>query len=83
MGGCEVRLGGHTEQVYTDEAGRYRVRWVPAKTVVGVPYDYADASATASTRSTRCGCGAREATEAFDSPHLQPRAITAAPSTRR
>ncbi|TGD75997.1 glycogen/starch/alpha-glucan phosphorylase [Mangrovimicrobium sediminis] len=34
----EVRLGGHTEQ-YTDENGRLRVRWVPAKIVLGIPYD--------------------------------------------
>jgi starch phosphorylase len=34
----EVKLGGHTEQ-YRDEHDRLRVRWVPHKTVVGVPYD--------------------------------------------
>jgi starch phosphorylase len=34
----EVKLGGHTEQ-YLDDYGRLRVRWVPAKTVKGVPYD--------------------------------------------
>ncbi len=34
----EVKLGGHTER-YTDEHGRIRVRWVPGKTVNGVPYD--------------------------------------------
>jgi starch phosphorylase len=34
----EVKLGGHTEQ-YKDEHDRLRVRWVPHKTVVGVPYD--------------------------------------------
>jgi glycogen phosphorylase len=34
----EVQLGGHTEQ-YVDDLGRRRVRWVPAKTVNGVPYD--------------------------------------------
>ncbi|MCB4769614.1 glycogen/starch/alpha-glucan phosphorylase [Ancylobacter sp. Lp-2] len=33
-----VSFGGHTEN-YTDEAGRYRVRWVPANQVKGVPYD--------------------------------------------
>lgn len=33
-----VSFGGHTES-YTDEAGRYRVRWVPAHQVKGVPYD--------------------------------------------
>jgi starch phosphorylase len=34
----EVKLGGHTEP-YTDEKGRYRVRWVPGRVVVGIPYD--------------------------------------------
>ncbi len=34
----EVQLGGHTEP-YTDERGRYRVRWVPERVVKGVAYD--------------------------------------------
>jgi len=34
----EVKLGGHTEP-YTDEHGRYRVRWVPERVVKGVAYD--------------------------------------------
>ena len=34
----EVKLGGYTE-TFVDERGRGRVRWVPAKVVVGVPYD--------------------------------------------
>ena len=34
----EVKLGGTTEQ-YVDERNRSRVRWVPHKTVIGVPYD--------------------------------------------
>jgi starch phosphorylase len=34
----EVKLGGHTEK-YRDEQDRLRVRWVPHKVVVGVPYD--------------------------------------------
>jgi starch phosphorylase len=33
-----VKFGGHTEG-YTDEQGRYRVRWVPFKVVKGIPYD--------------------------------------------
>jgi len=33
-----VRLRGHTEQ-YRDHTDRLRVRWVPGKVVVGVPYD--------------------------------------------
>jgi glycogen phosphorylase len=36
----EVKLGGHTEK-FVDDVGRLRVRWVPAKTVNGVPYDTA------------------------------------------
>ncbi len=34
----EVKLGGYTER-YLDEAGRDRSRWIPAKVVLGVPYD--------------------------------------------
>ena len=34
----EIKLGGHTER-YTDEEGRLRIRWVPAKIVNGIPYD--------------------------------------------
>jgi starch phosphorylase len=34
----DVRLGGYTEQ-YRDEQSRLRIRWVPNKVVVGVPYD--------------------------------------------
>ena len=33
-----VKFGGHTE-AYTDEAGSYRVKWVPAYAVQGIPYD--------------------------------------------
>ena len=35
---AEVKFGGHTER-FTDELGRVRVRWVPARVVNGVPYD--------------------------------------------
>jgi len=34
----EVKLGGSTEP-YTDHENRLRVRWVPNRVVVGVPYD--------------------------------------------
>ncbi|PZU97019.1 MAG: glycogen phosphorylase [Leptolyngbya sp.] len=34
----EVKLGGYTE-TYTDDQERYRVRWVPDREVLGVPYD--------------------------------------------
>ena len=34
----EVGFGGRTE-AYIDEQGRYRVRWIPDRTVMGTPYD--------------------------------------------
>lgn len=34
----EVKFGGYSE-AYTDEQGRYRVRWIPHQVVEGVPYD--------------------------------------------
>jgi glycogen phosphorylase len=34
----EVKFGGTTE-TYLDEHNRFRVRWVPHKIVIGVPYD--------------------------------------------
>jgi starch phosphorylase len=34
----EVKLGGRTES-YRDEQGRYRVRWIPARLVKGIPYE--------------------------------------------
>jgi starch phosphorylase len=34
----EVKLGGHTE-AWTDDQGRYRVRWVPQHVVQGIAYD--------------------------------------------
>jgi glycogen phosphorylase len=34
----EVKFGGHVDH-YVDEVGRFRARWVPATTVIGVPYD--------------------------------------------
>src|SRR5215470_4878990 len=34
----EVKLGGRTEG-WTDEHGRYRVRWIPERVVLGIPYD--------------------------------------------
>jgi starch phosphorylase len=33
----EVSFGGHTDH-YIDEAGAYRVRWMPGQTVMGEPY---------------------------------------------
>ncbi len=34
----EIKFGGHTE-VYHDEKGHYRSRWIPANSVIGIPYD--------------------------------------------
>jgi len=34
----DVKLGGRTEPYY-DEAGRYRMRWLPEKVVKGIAYD--------------------------------------------
>src|SRR5205823_4455131 len=34
----EVNFGGRTE-AWTDEGGRYRVRWIPQSVVKGVAYD--------------------------------------------
>ncbi|MBI3527910.1 MAG: glycogen/starch/alpha-glucan phosphorylase [Betaproteobacteria bacterium] len=34
----EIRLGGRTES-YVDEQGRFRSRWLPSQTVIGIPYD--------------------------------------------
>ena len=36
-----VGFGGHTEP-YTDENGRFRVRWIPARVVRGIAHDTAD-----------------------------------------
>ncbi|MGK7875776.1 MAG: glycogen/starch/alpha-glucan phosphorylase [Xenococcaceae cyanobacterium] len=34
----EVKFGGRT-QAYIDQKGRYRVRWIPERTILGTPYD--------------------------------------------
>lgn len=35
---CQVKLGGRTEP-YTDDKGRFRVRWIAERTINGVPYN--------------------------------------------
>lgn len=60
----EVKLGGYTEP-YADERGRYRVRWVPAKTVVGVPFDSPVLGYRVNTVNT-LRLWRADATEAFD-----------------
>jgi len=37
-GAIDVSFGGHTE-MYTDEAGNSRVRWIPGHVVKAIPYD--------------------------------------------
>ncbi|MEB3278631.1 MAG: glycogen/starch/alpha-glucan phosphorylase [Lyngbya sp.] len=34
----EVKYGGHTE-MYHDDKGHFRVRWIPSTTAIGIPYD--------------------------------------------
>ena len=35
---CDIGFGGHTE-VYQEEGGSQRVRWIPARVITGIPYD--------------------------------------------
>ena len=63
-----VNLGGHTEPYY-DEHGRYRVRWVPAIVIKGVPCD----TPVLGYRSKICNTlrlWKAEATESFDFPQF-------------
>lgn len=60
----EVRLGGHTEH-YADDRGYFRVRWVPEKTVMGVPFDSPIIGYRVNTVNT-LRLWRAEATEAFD-----------------
>ncbi|MBV9492572.1 MAG: glycogen/starch/alpha-glucan phosphorylase [Verrucomicrobia bacterium] len=60
----EVNFGGHTE-AYTDDQGRYRVRWVPAQVVNGVPYDLAILGYQVHTANT-LRLWKAEARESFD-----------------
>jgi starch phosphorylase len=59
-----VKLGGYTE-AYTDPEGCYQVRWVPARTVVGVPYDILVPGYQTNTVNT-LRLWKAEASEAFD-----------------
>ncbi len=60
----EVKYGGRLE-TFTDENGRYRVRWVPDKVVRGVPYDTPILGYKVNTGNT-LRLWASEATESFD-----------------
>ena len=60
----EVKFGGHTER-YIDEHARQRSRWVPGKTVNGIPYDTPILGYHNNTANTmRLWCA--EAPESFD-----------------
>ena len=59
-----IKFGGHTE-MFTDEHGTLRVRWVPAKVVRGIPYD----TPILGYRVNSCNTlrlWSAEATESFD-----------------
>jgi starch phosphorylase len=60
----EVNLGGSTEK-YTDDKGRYQVRWIPAQVVRGVPYDTAIIGYKVNTANT-LRLWKAEARESFD-----------------
>jgi starch phosphorylase len=59
-----VKIGGHTEQ-FKDDLERLRIRWVPHKTVVGVPYDTPILGYRACTANT-LRLWKAEAPESFD-----------------
>jgi glycogen phosphorylase len=60
----EVKIGGYTE-TYIDAEDRHRVRWVPAKTVVGVPFDSPILGYRVNTANT-LRLWSAEATQSFD-----------------
>jgi starch phosphorylase len=60
----EVNFGGHTEP-FVDEHDRQRVRWVPGRTVIGVPYDTPILGYHTNTANT-LRLWRAEATESFD-----------------
>ena len=59
-----VNFGGHTE-AHTDSQGRYRVRWIPAQVVRGVPHDMAILGYKVNTANT-LRLWKAEARESFD-----------------
>jgi glycogen phosphorylase len=61
---CSVGFGGHTEISY-DAEGRYRVRWVPARVVRGIPFDTPIVGYRVSTINL-LRLWKAEATESFD-----------------
>jgi glycogen phosphorylase len=63
-GTVEVNFGGHTE-AYTDDQGRYRVRWIPAQVVNGIPCDMTILGYNVNTANT-LRLWKAEARESFD-----------------
>jgi starch phosphorylase len=59
-----VKFRGHTEH-YRDESDRHRVRWVPGKEVIGVPYDTPILGYRNNTANT-LRLWTAQATESFD-----------------
>jgi starch phosphorylase len=76
----EVKLGGHTE-AETDEQGRYRVRWVPARVVQGIAYDTPILGYRVGT-CNRCACGRRRPSSRSTSPRSTTVIITGPSRTR-
>jgi len=60
----EVKLGGRVER-YSDVNGRFRARWLPEKTVIGVPYDTPILGYATNTANT-LRLWSAEAPESFD-----------------
>jgi glycogen phosphorylase len=60
----EVNFGGHTE-AHTDDQGRYRVRWIPAQIVNGIPRDMTILGYNVNTANT-LRLWKAEARESFD-----------------
>jgi len=60
----EVKLGGHSEP-YVDESGRYCVRWIPDKVILGTPHDMPVLGSGVNNANLLCLWRA-EACESFD-----------------
>ncbi|MGB3614564.1 MAG: glycogen/starch/alpha-glucan phosphorylase, partial [Elainellaceae cyanobacterium] len=63
-GSVKVGFGGYTEP-YTDDQGRYQIRWVPAQSVKGIPYDTPVLGYRVNTANT-LRLWKSEASESFD-----------------
>jgi len=61
---CRVGFGGHTE-VWHDDLGQHRVRWIPSEQAIGIPYDVPVLGYRVNT-CNRLRLWKAEAAEAFD-----------------